>query len=106
MLPSSMPSIYLQIRTSHEATGLAHHEHRCTAILMRLTELSKHVLAWPLFPSLRELLEQSFYHGCLNIAWRDGIDSDAILAPLCCEIASELKHTRFGGVVRWADEAL
>lgn len=105
-LPRRMATIYPQIRSSHEATGITDQEHRGTSILMRQTQLSKHILLRPLTSSLWKLLEQSFNHGRYDVSGTDCVNSDTVLAPFTGEIACELENARFASVVGWTDQAL
>ena len=73
---------------------------------MRHAQLAKHVLRWPVSPPLRVLLEQRLNHSCGDIARRDGVYADAVYAPLGGEVAGELDHAGFAGIVGWANEAL
>lgn len=104
--PSSMATINLHIARRHEAGSITDQEHRCSSILMRQTQLPKHVMRWPVSLPIRVLFEQRLHHCRHNIAWRDGVDSNAVLAPFCCETASELQDTGFGGVVGGTCETL
>lgn len=64
-----MTAVYAQVRGSHEAAGIADEEDCCSSILLRYTELAKHVLRRPVTLALRILLEQRFHHGCHDVAW-------------------------------------
>lgn len=87
ILPSSMPAVDPQIRSRHKATRVADQEHRRTTILVGLAQLAQHILRRPIPFPLWKLLKQRFHHGCDNIAGRDGVDTDAVRAPLGGEIA-------------------
>ena len=101
-----MATIHPQIRSCHKAAGITDQKDRCTSILLWHTQLPQHVLLRPFASPFWKLLEQCFDHGCDDVTWRDSVDSDTILAPFGGEVASELEHAGFTGVVCWADEAL
>lgn len=61
-LPSSMPSIHPQIRPRHKGTSITNQKHRSPPILLRATQPSQHILAWPVRLPLREALEQLRHH--------------------------------------------
>ena len=52
------------------------------------------------------MFEERFHHGGDDVAGRDGVDADAVVAPFRGEVAGELEDTGFAGVVGGADEAL
>jgi hypothetical protein len=89
-LPSSVPSINPQITAGHKAARITDAEHCSTSVLLRHAELSKHVLRGPVTPALGVFLEQSFDHGRRDVAWRDGVDTNAVGAPFRGKVAAEL----------------
>ena len=105
-LPRRMAPINPQIAPRHKATRITDAKHRRPTVLLRQTELAQHILRRPIPPPLGELLKQCFYHGGYDVARRDGVDADAVGAPFGGEVAGELDHAGFGGVVGGADEAL
>jgi hypothetical protein len=83
-LPRTMPTVDPQIATSHKATGIAYEEYRCSSELLRLAQLTQHVLRWPITLPLRILLEQSFHHRGDDVSGRKSIDADTMDAPFGC----------------------
>ena len=73
---------------------------------MRQTQLAQHIMRGPVAFAVRVLFEQRLHHGGHDVAGRDCVDADAVLAPFCCETAGELEDAGFGGVVGWTCEAL
>lgn len=61
---------------------------------------------WPLFATLGILLEELLHHGRDDIAGRDGVDADVVLAPFRSQVATQLDNTSFRSVVCWANETL
>ncbi|CAG8672910.1 9586_t:CDS:1, partial [Scutellospora calospora] len=102
-LPSRVSTIDPQIRSRHEAARIANAEHRRTPVLLRNTKLAQHVLRGPVALALGVLLEQRLDHGGRDVAGRDGVDADAVGAPFGGQVAAELEHGGFGGVVGGAD---
>lgn len=90
----------------HEATCVADQEDCRSPVLPRRAQPSEHVLRWPVFLPLRELLEQLLHHGGDDVAGGDGVDADVVLSPFAGQVAAELDDAGFGCVVRWADESL
>lgn len=105
-LPRRMPSIYPQIRASHEGTGIADQEDRRASVLLRCGQSTKHILRRPISLPVGILLKESFHHCCNNVTRRNGVDTDSMSSPLHGEVACELDHTCLGCVVRWTDQAL
>ena len=105
-LPSSVASIDSQIRAGHEAAGIADEEDASAAVLLGRAEAAEHVLGGPVGAALGELLEQLLDHGRDDVARRDGVDADAVRAPLGGQVAGELDDGGLAGVVGRADEAL
>lgn len=105
-LPGTVATINPQIRARHKAARLTNEEHSGAAVLLGLAELAQHILRGPVPFALGVLLEQRLDHGRHDVARRDGVHADAVLAPLGGEVAAELEHASFGGVVGGADEAL
>jgi hypothetical protein len=98
-----MPPINPQITTRHKAARITNTEHRSTPVLLRHTELAQHVLRRPVAPALGVFFKQSLDHGGRDVAGRDGVDADAVGAPFRGQVAAELQHCGFGGVVGGAD---
>jgi hypothetical protein len=101
-----MASVYAQVGPGHEAACITDQEDGSTPILLRLTQSSQHVLFRPLGLPLRKPFEEHGHHRRHNIAWRNGVHADPILAPFGGKISPELEDGGFGGVVSGADEAL
>ena len=101
-----MPTINPQITARHERAGITDEEDRGAAVLLRHGELAEHVLRGPVAAAVGELLEERLHHGRDDVAGRDGVDADAVVAPFGGEVAGELEHAGFAGVVGGADEAL
>lgn len=85
-----MSTINSQIRTRHESARFTDQEHGGAPKVFRPAQLAKHVLFRPLLPTLRELLEELFDHGRYDVARRDGVDADAVLAPFRSEVPCQL----------------
>lgn len=98
-LPSSVTSVNADIRTSHEAAGIAHEEDGRATELGRVADAAKHVLAGPLGLALGVYVKQVLQHFGLDVAGRQGVDADAVLAPFSSQAAGELQNGRLGGVV-------
>jgi hypothetical protein len=94
------------VTTSHEAAGLTEKEDSSSPVLVRLGEAAEHILLGPVVTTFGELDEQLLNHGSDNVTRGDGVDSNAILTPLSREVAGELEHSGFTGVVRGTEEAL
>ncbi len=101
-----MPPINPHIRPRHKRTRIANQKHRRAPVLFGFTQLAQHILRRPVSSPLGELLEEGLDHGGHDVARRDGVDADAVRAPLGGEVAGELDEAGFGGVVGGADEAL
>lgn len=105
-LPSRMPPVDPEVRPRHEATRLAHQEHRRTPILFWCTQPLQHILISPFGSPFGKCLEKLRGHGRDDVAWRDGVDPNTVRSPLGCKVARELQDTSFRGVIRRTDEAL
>ncbi len=81
-----MAAINPHICRSHEAAGIADEKDCRASVLLRNTELSKHVLRRPVSFPLWVLLEESFNHGSNDVAWTQRVDADAVLAPFHGEV--------------------
>ena len=104
--PRTMAAVYAQVGPGHEAARITDQEDGSTPVFLRLAQSSQHILLRPLGLPLRELVEELGDHSRDNIAWRNGVHADAVLAPFGGEISPELEDGGFGGVVGGADEAL
>lgn len=98
-----MPTIDPQITPRHKAARVADAKHRRAPVLLGHTELAQHILRGPVAPALGVFLEESFDHGRRDVARGDGVDADAVRAPFRGQVAAELEHGGFGGVVGGAD---
>lgn len=76
--------------TGHKATGVTEEEHSSSAIFLRFAESVQHIVLGPVLQALGICLEQSGSHGRDDVAWRDGVDADAILTPFRCKVAGQL----------------
>lgn len=94
-LPCAVPPVNPEVSAGHEAAGVADQKHGRASVLVRKAQLAEHVLRRPISPAFRELLEELLDHGGDNVARRDGVDADAMLAPLGGEVAGELDDTGF-----------
>lgn len=94
-----MTTVNPEISTRHEATRITEQEHGRTSVLVRIAQAAEHIGIRPILLPLGKSLKETRSHGRDDVSGRYGIDSDPMLAPLSCEIASELDHTRFGGVI-------
>lgn len=101
-----MPAVHSQVAPRHKGAGIADQKHSGTTVLLGRAEPAEHVLCGPLLATLGKLDEELLDHGGDDVAWRDGVDADAELAPFGGEIAGKLEDTGFGGVVCGTDEAL
>ncbi|EPE03446.1 ribosome assembly protein [Ophiostoma piceae UAMH 11346] len=75
------------------------------AVFFGFAEAAEHVAVGPVGTPLWVLIKQRLGHGRDNVARRDGVDADAVLAPLRRQVAAELQHRRLGRIVCRADEA-
>lgn len=98
-----MPPINPEVRPSHERARITDQENRSAAVLVRVAELAEHVLLGPLGAAFRVLLKELLDHGRHDVARAQRVDADAVLAPFRRQIARELDHAGFGGVVGGAD---
>jgi hypothetical protein len=105
-LPSGMPAIHAQVTSGHEAARITEQEDRSAAVLLRARQAAEHVLLGPLVTALRELDEQLLDHGGDDVAGRDGVDADVVLAPLGGEVAAQLDDGGLAGVVGGTNETL
>lgn len=101
-----MPTIHSQIAASHEAAGIADEEDRSTTVLLWCAESAEHVLLRPLGFAVGELAEEFLHHGSDDIAGRDGIHPNSVVAPLRSQVTSQLEDTGLAGVVCRTDETL
>lgn len=90
-----MSAINLHISGSHEAARLTQQEDSRATVLLRLTELAKHVLRGPVSLSIRVLLEQLLHHCGHDIARRYCVHTNTVLTPLRGEVTGELDDTSF-----------
>jgi len=93
--PRSVSTINLEITTSHEAARVADAEHGRTPVLLGHTQLAQHVLRRPVAPAFRVLLEKRFHHRRCNVTRGDGVDTDAVGAPLGSKVAAKLEDGGF-----------
>ena len=105
-LPSGVATVHAQVASRHETTSVTEEEDSGTPVLLRGGQASEHVVLGPLLAALRVLDKELLNHGSDNIAGRDSVDPDIVLAPLGGEVAGELDNGSFAGVVSRADEAL
>ena len=106
MLPTRMTAIYSYIGTGHH-TGRWRHEENCgSSEVLWLAQLTEHVLSRPVDPSLRMQAKQLLHHCCNDIARGYGIDADAMLSPLRCQVPGQLNNASFRGIVRRTYESL
>jgi hypothetical protein len=101
-----MPAVHAQIAAGHKAAGVADQENRSTTVLGRARQATQHVLLGPLGATLGKLDKQVLDHLGDNIARRNGVDADVVLAPFGGQVAAQLEDAGFGSVVGSADEAL
>lgn len=83
-----MPTINLQVTSSHEAARIADAEHSRASVLLRHTQLAQHILRRPIAPALGVLLEQSLHHRGGDVAGGNGVHADAVAAPFGSEVAA------------------
>lgn len=83
-----MSTIHSQIAASHEATRITNQESRRTPIFLRPAQPPQHILRRPIRPPFREFFKQAFYHRRDDIAGRDRVNADPVLAPFRGEVAS------------------
>ena len=79
-----MPPVNPQVTPSHETARVAQKEDGGAAVLGRLAQAAQHVLLRPLGAALGELDEEGLDHVRDDVARGDGVDADAVGAPLCC----------------------
>jgi hypothetical protein len=97
--PRAVATINPQISPSHEAAGIAEQKHGRPAVLLWVTEALEHVCVGPCSAPLRNSLKQPRRHGRHDVARRDGVDADAVLAPFGRKVARQLDNGGFGGVI-------
>jgi len=105
-LPSAMAAVHTKVGPRHKTWSITDQECSSTSILLRLAKTTHHILSRPISSALRELHKQSFNHSSDDVARRDGIDTNAVLAPFGGEVACQLQDGGFGGVVGGANESL
>jgi hypothetical protein len=52
------------------------------------------------------LLEERLDHLGDDVAWRDGVDTDAVHTPFHGQVTTELNYGCFARVIRWAYKTL
>ena len=104
--PSRMTTIHAQIASRHKAACVAEQKDRSTSVLLWTRQTAQHVLFRPLLSTLGELLEEILYHLCHDVAGRNGVDTDVVLAPFGRQVASKLNDSSFAGIVSWTNQAL
>lgn len=92
--------------TRHETASITDQEGRGASVLLGLAQPAQHVLRRPVRPPLGVLHEERFHHLSHDVARRDRVHPDAVLAPFASQVAAQLQHCGFGGVVGGADETL
>lgn len=105
-LPRRVATVHAQVASRHETTSVTEEEDSGTPVLLRGGQASEHVVLGPLLAALRVLDKELLNHGSDNIAGRDSVDPDIVLAPLGGEVAGKLDNGSFAGVVSRTDEAL
>lgn len=95
-----MSTVDPQVAPCHEATRLADEENRGSAVLMRVAEAVEHVTISPICSPLGILVEQRFRHGSHDVPGGNGVDTNAVLAPLRGKISSQLDDRCFRSIIR------
>ena len=85
-LPACVPAVYTEIGPCHVRACWTEQEHRCAAKVFRLAELAEHVLRGPICAALWVEAKELFDHRGDDVAWRYGVDADAVLAPFRSEV--------------------
>lgn len=101
-----MSTVDAEIGGGNEAAGIAEKENSSTTVIFRERKTTEHVLLRPLLTTLRVLDEQLLDHSSHDITGGDGVDADAIHAPLGGKVAAKLENTCLASVVGSADETL
>jgi hypothetical protein len=118
-----MAPVHSQIRPRQERTCIAHQEHGRTAVLLGPAQPTQHVLLRPVAPPLRVLLKELIHHVGEDVAGGQRVDADGLVGggrgggraaargrrqvtPFRGEVARQLEHSGFGGVVRGTDQPL
>lgn len=101
-----MATVNAQVAARHETAGIAEQEDGRAAVFFRAGQAAQHVLLGPLVAALGEVDEELLHHGRDDVAGRDGVDADVVLAPFGGEVAGELDDGCFAGVVGGTDQAL
>lgn len=97
--PRGMATVHPQVGTGHEAAGVAEKEDGGAPVLLGVAETAQHVGIGPAGLPLGEGVEQGSRHRRDDVAGRDGVDADAVLAPFGREVASQLEHSSLGRIV-------
>lgn len=101
-----MTAIHSEVSSSHVRARATDEKDCRTSVFVRLTQPSEHVLCWPLRSSLRILLEKLFDHSSNDVAWRYGIDPNAVLTPFGRKVSSELYHSGLGSIIGRTNQSL
>lgn len=94
-----MSPVDSQVCASAEAASIAKQEDCSAPVLLWIAQSAQHVVLGPVLLSVRELLEERGRHGGDNIARRDGVDPDAVLAPFAGQISGKLDDASLGGII-------
>ena len=74
--------------TGHKTTRITNQKCCRPSVLLRFAQPTKHILLRPFGLPLGEFFKERFDHGSYDVTGRDGVDSDAVLAPLGGEVAA------------------
>lgn len=94
-----MSTVNAKVAARHEAAGVAEEEDSGTAVLLGNAKSLKHVLLGPLLFSLGIVVKQVQQHLSQDVAGRESVDTDAVLAPFGSQASGELDYTSLGGIV-------
>ncbi|KAG7833700.1 hypothetical protein KL943_003808 [Ogataea angusta] len=89
-----------KVRARHEPRAVAEEEHGGRLEVFGRAQPVEHGAAHPGLVQLGFHVQQLLGHGSYDITGRDGVDADAILAPLLAQRPRELQHGGLGRVVR------
>lgn len=99
LLPSRMAAINAQVATRHKTTGVAEEEDGRSSIFTWQAQSPQHVLLGPYLLALGEIVKERLQHVRHNVPRGQGVDTDAILAPLSRQTAAELDDGRLGCII-------
>ena len=101
-----MPPVHSHVCTRHEAACVADEKHGRATEFSRFAQSPEHLVFRPFCTSLRVLYEELLHHVSDDVAGRDRVDPDVVLAPFGGKVACELQYPGLGRVVGSTKQSL